>query len=135
DVEAKQIQLMKEYNIDVIILARYMQILTPDFVAAFPERIINIHHSFLPAFIGARPYERAHERGVKLIGATSHFVTNDLDEVTIIEHEIERVDYRDNIKALKKIGRQVDRRVLIRAVKWYLQDRVIVKGNKTIVFQ
>ena len=135
DVEAKQIQLMKEYNIDVIILARYMQILTPDFVAAFPERIINIHHSFLPAFIGARPYERAHERGVKLIGATSHFVTNDLDEGPIIEQDIERVDHRDNINALKKIGQQVERRVLIRAVKWYLQDRVIVKGNKTIVFQ
>src|SRR5699024_12716799 len=91
DVEAKQIHLIKEYNIDVIILARYMQILTPDFVAAFPERIINIHHSFLPAFIGARPYERAHERGVKLIGATSHFVTNDLDEGPIIEQDIERV--------------------------------------------
>src|SRR5699024_9082214 len=111
------------------ILARYMQILTPDFVAAFPERIINIHHSFLPAFIGARPYERAHERGVKLIGATSHFVTNDLDEGPIIEQDIELVDHRDNINAYKKIGQHVERRVLIRAVKWYLQDRVIVKGN------
>src|SRR5699024_4922025 len=85
--------------------------------------------------IGARPYERAHERGVKLIGATSHFVTNDLDEGPIIEQDIERVDHRDNINALKKIGQQVERRVLIRAVKWYLQDRVIVKSNKTIVFK
>ena len=135
EVEAKQIQLMKEYKIDVLILARYMQILTPDFVAAFPDKIINIHHSFLPAFIGARPYERAHERGVKLIGATSHYVTNDLDEGPIIEQDIERVDHRDNIAALKKIGQQVERRVLARAVKWHLQDRVIVKGNKTIVFQ
>lgn len=135
EVEAKQIQLMKEYKIDVLILARYMQILTPDFVAVFPDKIINIHHSFLPAFIGARPYERAHERGVKLIGATSHYVTNDLDEGPIIEQDIERVDHRDNIAALKKIGQQVERRVLARAVKWHLQDRVIVKGNKTIVFQ
>src|SRR5699024_10823709 len=135
DVEAKQIQLMKEYNIDVIILARYIQILTPDLVAAFPERIINIHHYFLPTFIVQRHYERSHEIGVKLICETSHFVTNDLDEGPIIEQDIERVDHRDNINALKKIGQQVERRVLIRAVKWYLQDRVIVKGNKTIVFQ
>src|SRR5699024_4770056 len=135
DVEAKQIQLMKEYNIDVIILARYMQILTPDFVAAFPERIINIHHSFLPAFIGARPYERAHDRGVKLIGATSLFVTIDLDEGLIIEKKIEVVEQCENINACKKFGQQVERIVLIRSVKWYLQDRIIVKGNKTIVFQ
>src|SRR5699024_8236660 len=117
DVVAKQSPLTPEYNIDVIILARYMQILTPDVVAAFPVRIINIHHTFLQAYIGARPYERAHERGVKLIGATSHFVTNDLDEGPIIEQDIERVDHRDNINALKKIGQQVERRVLIRAVK------------------
>src|SRR5699024_4268306 len=125
----------KEDNIDVIILSRYMQILTPDFVASFPERIIIIHHSFLPAFIGALPSERAHVSGVNLICATCRFVTNDLDEGPIIEHDIERVNNRDNINELKKIGKQVERRVLIRAVKWYLQDRVIVKGNKTIVFQ
>lgn len=134
-VEAEQIQLMHEYKIDFIILARYMQILTPDFVAAFPNQIINIHHSFLPAFIGAHPYERAHHRGVKLIGATSHYVTNNLDEGPIIEQDIERVDHRDNIATLKKIGQHVERRVLARAVKWHIQDRVIVADNKTIVFQ
>ena len=134
EVEAKQIELMKEYDIDVLILARYMQILTPEFVDHFSNKIINIHHSFLPAFIGARPYERAYNRGVKLIGATSHYVTNDLDEGPIIEQDIERVDHRDNIPSLKKIGQQVERRVLARAVKWHLQDRIIVKDNKTIVF-
>lgn len=134
EVEAKQIELMEKYEIDVLILARYMQILTPNFVKHFPNKIINIHHSFLPAFIGARPYERAYDRGVKLIGATSHYVTNDLDEGPIIEQDIERVDHRDNIPSLKKIGQQVERRVLARAVKWHLQDRIIVKDNKTIVF-
>lgn len=133
-VEAEQIKLMEDYHVDVLILARYMQILTPDFVEKFPDKIINIHHSFLPAFIGARPYERAYERGVKLIGATSHYVTNDLDEGPIIDQDIERVDHRDNTASLKKIGQQVERRVLARAVKWHLQDRIIVKDNKTIVF-
>jgi len=133
-VEEKQLQLMEEYKIDVLILARYMQILTPDFVKHFPNQIINIHHSFLPAFIGARPYERAYERGVKLIGATSHYVTNDLDEGPIIEQDIERVDHRDTVPVMKKIGQQVERRVLARAVKWHLQDRIMVENNKTIVF-
>lgn len=135
EVEAKQIELMKEYKIDLLILARYMQILTPHFVAEFPNKIINIHHSFLPAFIGANPYERAFERGVKLIGATSHYVTNDLDEGPIIEQDIERVDHRDAVNDLKKTGQQVERRVLAKAVKWHLQDRIIVKNNTTIVFQ
>src|SRR5699024_3162597 len=107
-VEAEQIKLMEAYNIDLLVLARYMQILTPDFVAHFPNRIINIHHSFLPAFIGARPYERAYDRGVKLIGATSHYVTNDLDEGPIIEQDIECVDHRDNVASLKKIGQKVE---------------------------
>lgn len=133
-VEEKQLQLLKEYEIDVIVLARYMQILTPKFVAENPNKIINIHHSFLPAFIGARPYERAYERGVKLIGATSHYVTNDLDEGPIIEQDISRVDHRDNVDSLKKIGRSVERSVLARAVKWHLEDRIIVHQNKTIVF-
>lgn len=135
EVEAKQINLMKEYDIDVIILARYMQILTPHFVEQFPNQIINIHHSFLPAFIGAHPYERAYERGVKLIGATSHYVTNELDEGPIIDQDIERVDHRNNVASLKKIGQRVERVVLARAVKWHLQDRIIVKDNKTIVFK
>ncbi|MCY9353663.1 formyltetrahydrofolate deformylase [Bacillus spizizenii] len=134
EVEKKQLELLEQYEIDTIVLARYMQILTPDFVSAHPNRIINIHHSFLPAFIGANPYKRAYERGVKLIGATSHYVTNDLDEGPIIEQDIERVDHRDNTEALKNIGRTIERSVLARAVKWHLEDRVIVHENKTIVF-
>jgi formyltetrahydrofolate deformylase len=134
EVETKQLGLLEEFKVDLIVLARYMQILTPDFVAAHPNRIINIHHSFLPAFIGARPYERAYDRGVKLIGATSHYVTNDLDEGPIIEQDIERVDHRDSAGDMKKIGRSAERRVLARAVKWHLEDRVIVHENKTVVF-
>jgi formyltetrahydrofolate deformylase len=134
EAEAKHKELLVEYGIDLVVLARYMQILTPDFVASYPNRIINIHHSFLPAFIGARPYERAYERGVKLIGATSHYVTNDLDEGPIIEQDIKRVNHRDNVDDLKKIGRSIERSVLARAVKWHLEDRIIVHGNKTIVF-
>ena len=133
-VEEQQIKLLKEHEIDLIVLARYMQILTPEFVEEFKNQIINIHHSFLPAFIGARPYERAYERGVKLIGATSHYVTNALDEGPIIEQDISRVDHRDNAEAMKKIGQSVERSVLSRAVKWHLEDRIIVYGNKTIVF-
>ncbi|GGE29503.1 formyltetrahydrofolate deformylase [Pullulanibacillus camelliae] len=133
-VEEEQVKLLKEAGIDVIILARYMQILTPEFVDAFPQKIINIHHSFLPAFVGARPYHRAYQRGVKLIGATSHYVTSDLDEGPIIEQDIMRVDHRDDVDALKKIGRNIERSVLARAVKWHLEDRIIVHGNKTIVF-
>lgn len=134
-VEKEQIYLLEKYQVDLIILARYMQILTPAFVQHFPDQIINIHHSFLPAFIGAKPYERAFDRGVKLIGATSHYVTNDLDEGPIIEQDVERVDHRDQAIDLKKTGRKIERRVLARAVKWHLEDRIIVKDNKTIVFQ
>ncbi|MGG3466829.1 formyltetrahydrofolate deformylase [Neobacillus pocheonensis] len=133
-VEEKQLQLLQDYEVDVIVLARYMQILTSRFVAANPNKIINIHHSFLPAFIGARPYERAYDRGVKLIGATSHYVTNDLDEGPIIEQDIARVDHRANVDTLKKIGRSIERSVLARAVKWHIEDRIIVHQNKTIVF-
>jgi formyltetrahydrofolate deformylase len=133
-VEEQQLQLLKEYDIDFVVLARYMQILTSKFVAANPNKIINIHHSFLPAFVGARPYERAYDRGVKLIGATSHYVTNDLDEGPIIEQDISRVDHRDHVDSLKKIGRRIERSVLARAVKWHLEDRIIVHQNKTIVF-
>ncbi|WP_379970973.1 formyltetrahydrofolate deformylase [Ectobacillus sp. sgz5001026] len=134
EVELKQQQLLKEYEIDTVVLARYMQILTPTFVATHPNEIINIHHSFLPAFVGAKPYERAFTRGVKLIGATSHYVTNDLDEGPIIEQDIKRVNHRDGVEDLKKIGRAIERSVLSRAVKWHLEDRVIVHENKTIVF-
>ncbi|WP_028784716.1 formyltetrahydrofolate deformylase [Thalassobacillus devorans] len=134
EAEVKQLRLLEEYSIDQIVLARYMQILTPEFVSTYPSQIINIHHSFLPAFVGANPYGRAYERGVKLIGATSHYVTNDLDEGPIIEQDIMRVDHRDSAEDLKKIGRKVERSVLARGVKWDLEDRILVHRNKTIVF-
>jgi formyltetrahydrofolate deformylase len=134
EAERKQIELLKQYDVDTIVLARYMQILSPTFVAEFPGRIINIHHSFLPAFVGARPYERAYERGVKLIGATSHYVTDDLDEGPIIEQDVARVDHRHHPEDLKRIGRIIEKTVLARALKWHLEDRVIIHGNKTIVF-
>lgn len=134
EAEKVQLELLKQYEIDVIVLARYMQILSPQFIDKYPNKIINIHHSFLPAFVGAKPYERAYERGVKLIGATSHYVTNDLDEGPIIEQDVERVNHKDQTDDLKRIGRSIERRVLAKAVKWHLEDRVIVYGNKTIVF-
>lgn len=134
EAEAKQLELLKQYDIDVIVLARYMQILTDDFVKNYENQIINIHHSFLPAFIGANPYERAYRRGVKMIGATSHYVTEELDEGPIIEQNIERVTHRDNVEDMKKIGQSIERRVLARAVKWHLEDRIIVHENRTIVF-
>ncbi|MCA1025095.1 formyltetrahydrofolate deformylase [Cytobacillus kochii] len=134
EVETQQLQLLEEYNIDVVILARYMQILTSRFVSAQANKIINIHHSFLPAFVGAKPYDRAYARGVKIIGATSHYVTNDLDEGPIIEQDISRVDHRDEVEDLKRKGASIERSVLARAVKWHLEDRVIVYGNKTVVF-
>lgn len=120
---------------DLIVLARYMQILSADFVARFSDRIINIHHSFLPAFAGADPYQQAHDKGVKLIGATAHYVTAELDQGPIIEQNIARVSHRDNRDDLKRIGRDLERQVLARAVTWHLDDRVIVDQNKTIVFR
>ena len=133
-VEEEQLRLLTENSIDVIALARYMRILSPEFVARQRNKIINIHHSFLPAFVGAKPYERAFDRGVKLIGATSHYVTDDLDEGPIIEQDIMRVNHQDDVRKLKKIGASIERSVLTRAVKWHLEDRIIVHGNKTIVF-
>lgn len=134
EVEAKQLELLQEYEIDLLVLARYMQILTPEFVSEYPEQIINIHHSFLPAFIGANPHKSAYDRGVKLIGATSHYVTDDLDEGPIIEQDVIRVDHRDQVEDLKKQGSLIERTVLTRGVKWHLEDRILVNENKTIVF-
>ncbi|AXF57508.1 formyltetrahydrofolate deformylase [Salicibibacter kimchii] len=134
EAEQQQLKLLEEHDIDVIILARYMQILTPAFVETYSEKIINIHHSFLPAFVGAKPYDRAFDRGVKLIGATSHYVTNDLDEGPIIEQDIKRVSHRDQVEDLKKNGRIIERSVLVRAVRWHVDDRIIVHDNKTIIF-
>lgn len=132
---SEQIQLnLLENQVDFIVLARYMQILSATFVERYRDRIINIHHSFLPAFIGRNPYQRAYNRGVKLIGATAHYVTADLDEGPIIEQGVHRVDHRHSVADLKRIGRQVERAVLAQAVKWHLEDRVIIHGNKTIVF-
>jgi formyltetrahydrofolate deformylase len=133
EAEAEQLALVRQ-GVDLIVLARYMQILSPRFLEDFPNRIINIHHSFLPAFVGAKPYEQAFKRGVKLIGATAHYVTEELDAGPIIEQDVQRVTHADDVEALKQIGRQVERTVLARAVAWHLEDRVLVHGNKTIVF-
>lgn len=121
-------------RVDLIVLARFMQILPPEFVARYPNRIINIHHSFLPAFVGANPYVQAYERGVKLIGATAHYVTDELDAGPIIAQDVQRVDHRDNVEDLKRIGRHIERVVLARAVAWHVEDRILVYGNKTVVF-
>lgn len=134
EVEQAQLELIHAYEVDLIVLARYMQILTPRFTAAFPNRIINIHHSFLPAFIGANPYERAYQRGVKLIGATAHYVTDELDEGPIIEQDVQRVNHRDQVHDLKEIGKYIERIVLARAVRWHVEDRLLTYENKTIVF-
>lgn len=125
---------MLDGKVDLIVLARYMQVLSPEFVGRFPQQIINIHHSFLPAFVGANPYLQAWQRGVKLIGATSHYVTDDLDQGPIIEQNVHRVSHRHSADELKALGQDVERNVLLRAVQWHLEDRVIVDGNKTVVF-
>jgi formyltetrahydrofolate deformylase len=119
---------------DLVVLARYMQIVSADFVARWPERIINIHHSFLPAFVGADPYRQAYDRGVKVVGATAHYVTAELDAGPIIEQDVARVSHRVSVEELKQLGRDLERRVLVRAVRWHCEDRVIVHGNKTVVF-
>jgi formyltetrahydrofolate deformylase len=133
EAEAVQLKLLDD-QVDLVVLARYMQILSPGFIAAFPHPIINIHHSFLPAFAGADPYREAAERGVKLVGATAHYVTAELDAGPIIEQDIVRVDHRCSVSDLRRLGRHVERSVLARAVAWHLDDRVIVHRNKTIVF-
>jgi formyltetrahydrofolate deformylase len=119
---------------DLLILARYMQILSYEFVEKWPMKVINIHHSFLPAFVGADPYRQAYDKGVKLIGATAHYVTAELDQGPIIEQDVERVSHRYSVADLRELGEDVERNVLARAVRWHLEDRVIVHGNKTIVF-
>lgn len=134
EAEAKQMALLEAHRIDLIVLARYMQILSPNFVHTYPQRIINIHHSFLPAFIGARPYHRAFERGVKLIGATSHYVTEVLDEGPIIEQDIVRISHREQVPDLVQKGRDLERVVLSRAVRWHIENRILVYANKTVVF-
>lgn len=134
EAEARQFALFDQHDIDLIVLARYMQILSPEFVKRYPQRIINIHHSFLPAFIGARPYHRAYERGVKLIGATSHYVTEVLDEGPIIEQDIARISHRDQVEDLIQKGRDLERIVLSRAVRWHIENRILPYANKTVIF-
>jgi formyltetrahydrofolate deformylase len=119
---------------DVIILARYMQIISPNFIKQYANQIINIHHSFLPAFVGAKPYAQAYDRGVKIIGATAHYVTDELDGGPIIDQDVQRVSHRDNVDDLKRIGRHIERIVLARAVSWHAEDRILVHHNKTVVF-
>lgn len=131
--EAQQIHLMTG-KVDVIILARYMQIISAHFLESFPNMVINIHHSFLPAFVGGKPYAQAYNRGVKIIGATAHFVTQELDGGPIIEQDVQRVSHRDNVDDLKRIGRHIERIVLARAVSWHAEDRILVHLNKTVVF-
>jgi formyltetrahydrofolate deformylase len=132
EAEAKELALC--HGLDALVLAKYMQVLSASFLEQWKDRVVNIHHSFLPAFAGARPYHQAHERGVKLIGATAHYVTSDLDAGPIIEQDVQRVDHRASPQELRRLGRQVERAVLARAVKWHVEDRVIVHGNRTVVF-
>jgi formyltetrahydrofolate deformylase len=135
DAEKQQLDLLREHKIDLVILARYMQVLSPEFIAAYPShRIINIHHSFLPAFIGGHPHQRAFERGVKLIGATSHYVTEVLDDGPIIEQDVVRISHRDTLDDLIQKGRDLERSVLSRAVRWHVENRILLYGKKTVIF-
>jgi formyltetrahydrofolate deformylase len=134
EVEARQIEILERERIDVIVLARYMQILSDDFVSRYSGKIINIHHSFLPAFVGAKPYHQAYARGVKIIGATSHYVTAELDQGPIIEQDVARISHRDSVSDLVSTGRDLEKLVLTRAVKLHLEHRVLIFGNKTVVF-
>ena len=135
DQEKKEIELLKKNNIDTIVLARYMQILSADFVSEFPNQIINIHHSFLPAFVGSNPYKQAYERGVKIIGATSHYVTEILDDGPIIEQDIIKISHKESLSDLIRKGRDLERLVLARALINHVEHRILVSGRKTIVFE
>lgn len=132
--EAKQLALLENANVELVVLARYMQILTPNFVERYPFGIINVHHSFLPAFIGAKPYHAAFRRGVKLIGATSHYVTQELDDGPIIEQDVARISHRDQVQDLIARGRDLERLVLSRALRWHLDHRILSYKNKTVIF-
>jgi formyltetrahydrofolate deformylase len=134
EAEQRQLEVLEQYAVDLVVLARYMQILSPAFVARYPAAIINVHHSFLPAFTGAKPYHAAHARGVKLIGATSHYVTEILDDGPIIEQDVARISHRDQVEDLVERGRDLERIVLSRAVRWHLDRRILCYGNKTVVF-
>lgn len=132
--EAQQFALLEQHGIDLIVLARYMQVLSPEFVKRYPQKVINIHHSFLPAFEGAKPYHRAFERGVKLIGATSHYVTEVLDDGPIIEQDVIRISHRDSVEDLIQKGRDLEKVVLSRAVRWHVENRILEYAKKTVIF-
>jgi formyltetrahydrofolate deformylase len=133
--QLKSLEILKEYQIDLVVLAKYMQVITPEFLANFPtHQVINIHHSFLPAFIGANPYHKAYDRGVKIIGATAHYVTSELDAGPIIEQDVSRITHRNDVNDLIRKGKDLERMVLARAVRLHLQNRVLVYGNKTVIF-
>lgn len=133
--QEKIAEILEQYDFDYVVLAKFMRILTPEFVKKFKHKIINIHHSFLPAFIGANPYKQAHERGVKMIGATSHFVTDDLDEGPIIFQDIIKVNHAQNAKDLAKLGKEVEKKVLAEALKLVFKDKVFIDENKTVIFE
>lgn len=132
--EARQLALLREHRVELVILARYMQVLSNDFLERHAGHVINIHHSFLPAFAGGRPYHQAYSRGVKLIGATAHYATRDLDEGPIIQQDVRRVTHRHSVEDLIRMGRDLEKTVLAQAVRWHLENRVLVYGNKTVVF-
>jgi len=134
EAEARQLAVLEKHGVDFVVLARYMQILSPEFIDHFPNRIINIHHSFLPAFPGARPYNQAHDRGVKVIGATSHYVTSDLDAGPIIEQEVQRTSHKDAVYELKRKGQDLEKIVLSRAIRYHLNRKILVYDNKTVIF-
>ena len=133
--ERRELELLRPHGIDLIVLARYMQVLSQDFIRQYPpHHIINIHHSFLPAFIGGRPHQQAFERGVKLIGATAHYVTEVLDDGPIIEQDVVRISHRDTVDELVQKGRDLEKVVLSRAVRWHIENRILLYGNKTVIF-
>jgi formyltetrahydrofolate deformylase len=134
EAEAKALELLTANDIDLLVFARYMQVVSRDFIERYPSRIINIHHSFLPAFVGQKPYHQAFERGVKLIGATAHYATADLDEGPIIEQGVVRISHRDTVDDLIRKGRDLERVVLANAVRMHVEDRVLVVGKRTVVF-
>jgi formyltetrahydrofolate deformylase len=133
--ESAQQELLWKHQIDLIVLARYMQILSPQFIAHYPQRIINIHHSFLPAFVGAKPHHQAYDRGVKILGATAHYVTEVLDDGPIIEQGVVRISHKDDLDDLVEKGRDLEKLVLSRAVRWHIENRILLYANKTVIFE
>jgi formyltetrahydrofolate deformylase len=135
EAERRQIEMLRQNNIELVVLARYMQVLSREFIEQYPQQIINIHHSFLPAFVGAKPHQQAFDRGVKIIGATAHYVTEVLDDGPIIEQGVARISHRDTIEDLVQKGRDLEKVVLSRAVRWHIENRILLYGNKTVIFE